>query len=261
MRPSVRPPTLLLTLLLTGALPLAAGVVGMVGMVSVVSVVSTASAASFDCAKARTKLNRMICADAALSALDSQVGVAYGARIAGASVAHYAHLRERHTEWRRQRGLYERTIDTLKDDYQRHLAWLNHPLLAIEGRYEHDDDLSVQVETDIDAPARVSVQGHVKTAGLVRHTFAWTPSGANTSGNPVLTGNDAAEARPALTVTNGSAAFAPAFIGAPPMPVQDCLITLRFGRDELWLTTSGACGALFGGHYRRRVSAAAWGSQ
>ena len=83
--------------------------------------------ASFDCAKARTKLNRMICADAELSALDSRVWDAFGTRLNGISVAQYTHVRERHLTWRRQRGWYDSTVDALKDDYQRHLAWAHPP--------------------------------------------------------------------------------------------------------------------------------------
>ena len=221
-----------------------------------------AQAASFDCTKARTKLNRMICADAELSALDSRVRDVYGARIAGASVAQYTHLRERHAAWRRQRGWYDSTIDTLKDDYQRHLAWLNHPLLALEGRYEHDDDLSVQVEIDADAPTRVSIQGSVKTAGLVRHAFAWAPPARGEPVNYVVRGDAAGEARPTVALTGRAAAFAPAFIGAPPVPVQDCRIDITFGNDELSLATIGACGAPFAGRYAKRATATtAWGTQ
>ncbi len=222
---------------------------------------STAQAASFDCNKARTKLNRMICADAALSTLDLQVSETYGTRIAGASVVRYAHLRERHSAWRRQRGLYDRTVDALTEDYQRHLAWLNHPLLALEGRYEHDEDLAVQVEVDIDAPARVSVQGHVKTSGLVRHTFAWAPPARGEADNHVVPAGSDAQARPAIALHDRSVSFAPAFISAPPAPVQDCRIEITFGDDELTLATQGACGAAFAGRYRKRVTATAWGGQ
>ena len=222
---------------------------------------STVQAASFDCNKARTKLNRMICADAALSLLDSQVWETYGTRIAGASVVRYAHLRERHSAWRRQRGLYDRTIDALKEDYQRHLAWLNHPLLALEGRYEHDEDLAVQVEVDIDAPAGVSVQGHVKTSGLVRHTFAWAPPASSEPDNHIVPAGSDAQARPALALHDRSLSFVPAFISAPPAPVQDCRIEITFGDDELTLATQGACGAAFSGRYRKRVTATAWSGQ
>ena len=234
-------------------------------VVVLLSGAGAADAASFDCARARPKLNRMICADAALSALDSQVSDAYSARIAGVSVAQYAHLRERHVAWRRQRGWYDRTIDALKDDYQRHLAWLNHPLLALEGRYEHDDDLAVQVEVDTDAPAHVSLQGSVRTSGLVRHAFAWMPPAPGEAPNHVVPAGADAQARPALALTartaTFSATFAPAFIGAPPAPVQDCRLDISFGEDELTLLTYGACGAAFSGRYRKRVAATAWGGQ
>lgn len=216
-------------------------------------------AASFDCSKARAKLNRMICADPALSALDSQVWETYGARIARASVMQYAHLRERHATWRRQRGLYERTIDTLKDEYQRHLDWLNHPLLPLEGRYEHDDDLSVQVDVDTAAPSLLALHGSVRTSGLVRYRFAWTPPAPGEALNAVLPSGGASEARPGLTVADRMVVFAPAFIGSPPSPVQDCRIEILFDADELSLITHGACGAPLGGRYRKRAYATGWG--
>lgn len=222
---------------------------------------SCVHAASFDCNKARTKLNRMICADPALSMLDSQVWDAFGTRIAGASVVRYAHLRERHNAWRRQRGLFDRTVDALKEDYQRHLAWLNHPLLALEGRYEHDEDLAVQVEVDIDAPAHVSVQGHVKTSGLVRHTFAWAPPARGEPDNHVVPAGSDAQARPAVALNHRSVSFVPTFISAPPAPVQGCRVEITFGDDELTLITQGACGAAFAGRYRKRVTTTAWVGQ
>ncbi len=243
MRHSISLCRLLLAIPLIAALPLTAG------------------AASFDCAKARTKLNRMICADPALSLLDSQVWDAFGARIAGASVVRYAHLRERHSAWRRQRGLFDRTVDALKEDYQRHLAWLNHPLLELEGRYEHDEDLAVQVEVDIDAPAHVSVQGHVRTSGMVRHTFAWVAAARGEPDNHVVSAGNAAQARAAVALHDGNVSFAPSFIGAPPAPVQGCQVEIAFGEDELTLITRGACGAAFAGSYRKRVATTAWVGQ
>ena len=227
----------------------------------------SASAASFDCAKARTKLNRMICADAELSALDSRVWDAFGARIQGISVAQYTHVRERHLTWRRQRGWYDRTIDALKDDYQRHLAWLSHPLLALEGRYETGDGNAIQIEIDTGAAQNFSVTGSVQTTGLVRHAFSWVVPVSGEPLNHIVRDADGAEARPTLALTTQghttrSVQFAPAFIGAPPGPLQDCRIELGFGTDQLTLATQGACGARLDGSYTRRISpSAAWGRQ
>ena len=224
-------------------------------------------AASFDCARARTKLNRMICADVELSALDSRVWDAFGARINGISVAQYTHVRERHFTWRRQRGWYDRTVDAIKDDYQRHLAWLTHPLLALEGRYEMDDGYAVQIEIDTDAPQKISVAGSVLTTGLVRHAFSWVPPASGEPLNHIVRDTDSAEARPTLLLTRRTsgqhaASFSPAFIGAPLGPVQDCRIDLGFGNDELTLTTQGACGARLDGTYVKRASqSATWGRQ
>lgn len=226
-----------------------------------------ASAASFDCAKARTKLNRMICADAELSALDSRVWDTFGARIQGISVAQYTHVRERHLTWRRQRGWYDRTIDALKDDYQRHLAWLTHPLLALEGRYESDDGNAVQIEIDHEAPQKVSITGSVQTTGLVRHAFSWVTPASGEPVNHIVRDADSAEARPTLALTTASNAtrsvqFAPAFLSPPSGPIQECRIELGFGADELTIKTQGACGTHFDGSYTRRIHpSAAWGKQ
>ena len=54
-----------------------------------VAATAAAHAASFDCTKARSKLNRMICADAALSALDSQVWDTFGAHLKTLSPPHF----------------------------------------------------------------------------------------------------------------------------------------------------------------------------
>ena len=47
-------------------------------------------AASFDCQRARSKLNRLICSDAVLSSLDETVWNAYGERIRSLSALQYA---------------------------------------------------------------------------------------------------------------------------------------------------------------------------
>ncbi len=224
-------------------------------------------AASVDCAKARTKLNRMICADAELLALDSRIWDTYGTRIEGISVAQYTHVRERHLTWRRQRGWYDRTIDALKDDYQRHLAWLTHPLLALEGRYETDDGNTVQIEIDTQAAQQISVAGSVQTTGLVRHAFSWVTPASGEPLNHIVRDAGSAEARPTLALTTpshatGSVQFAPAFLGTPPGPIQDCRIAVDFGTDELTINTQGSCGARFGGSYIKRVNqSATWGRQ
>ncbi len=229
-----------------------------------------AHAASFDCTRARSKLNRMICADPELSSLDSRVWDAYGARLSGASVAQYTHLRERHLAWRRQRGWYDSTIDALKDDYQRHLAWLTHPLLPLEGSYALDDERVVQVELDTDAPASVSLHGTVRTTNLVRHVFSWVVPLPTEAPNHIVRSDSAGEAigeavgeaRPAVALANRRASLQPSFIGAPPGPAQGCRISITFGDDELFLDTGGQCGARLDGRYVKRAApSAAWGRQ
>lgn len=204
--------------------------------------------ASFDCNKARTKLNRMICADAELSALDSRVWDTYGARIATLSVAQYAHVRERHAGWRRQRGLFDTTVDALKDDYQRHLAWLNHPLLTLEGRYEFGSH-AVAIDVDPAAPERVFISGSVQGGGLTRFGFSWVTPRPGDPANLRTQSAEAGELRPAVALAQGRLSLMPAIVGAPPVPLEACRIDIATGNDELMLSTTGQCGAPLAGRY------------
>ena len=138
-----------------------------------------AEAASFDCARARTKLNRVICSDEALSQLDSTVWTAYGERIKTLTPAQFAHVRERHFLWRRTRGLYETTIEALTHEYRSHLAWLSHPLLAHEGRYERlgwgAAPAMVEAEVDVSAADLLALRGQLSSPLAWR----WVAAGAS----------------------------------------------------------------------------------
>ena len=194
-----------------------------------------AHAASFDCTRARTKLNRVICSDEALSQFDSTVWTAYGERIKTLTPAQFAHVRERHFLWRRTRGLYETTIEALTHEYRSHLAWLGHPLLAHEGRYERLGWVSapamVEVEVDVSATDLLALRGQLSSP-LARR---WVAAGAS-----------------ARTRVNAhKAQVHPEFIGAPAAEEATCDLRLTFKVDILTIEADGQCGADFGGDYRK----------
>ena len=223
--------------------------------------VTLAHTASFDCAKARSKLNRMICADAELSALDSRVWDTFGVHLKTLPPAVLAHVREQHLIWRRQRGWFDDTVSAISEDYRRHLAWLTHPLLSLEGRFESDAGHTVRVEVDTSAPDRLAVQGEgqgdARGITAARSAFAWVTPAEGEIENHIVRDAEAAAARPPLLVREGIARLTPTFLGAPPGPVQQCHIALRFETDTLTLESEGACGAALAGVYRRPSPAAA----
>ncbi|MBL8385818.1 MAG: hypothetical protein JNM90_22230 [Burkholderiales bacterium] len=190
-------------------------------------------AASFDCARARSKLNRTICSDAELARVDRIVWDTYGERLRTLAPLATLHVRERHLLWRRARGLYEMTVEALLHDYRSHLDWLNHPLLGAEGRYRRygpvDSGARLEVELDlreagaaglrglVTLPAPVAWQAHVRGAAAADQALRLAPLSPGT--------------------------------GAPLAP--DCGFEIRFTGDAAHLEASGACGAAFGGRYVR----------
>lgn len=202
----------------------------------------------------------MICADAELSALDSRVWDTFGAHLKNLSPAVLAHVRERHLIWRRQRGWFDDTVSAISEDYRRHLAWLTHPLLSFEGRFESDAGHTVQVEVDTSASDRLGVQGEgqgdARGITAARSAFAWVAPAGGEIENHIVRDTEAAAVRPPLPVREGIARLTPTFLGAPPGPVQQCRIALHFAADTLTLESEGACGAALAGAYRRPVPAA-----
>ncbi len=85
--------------------------------------VTTAHAASFDCKKASTAVEKLICADAQLSKLDEELAAAYRDAMGNAGQAEKAALREDQAAWLKSRnackdrlcieGAYRTTIATL----------------------------------------------------------------------------------------------------------------------------------------------------
>jgi len=80
-----------------------------------------ASAASFDCQKAATSVEKMICGDSELSGLDSAMATTY--KKALASSAQKAPLIEQQRAWLKQRNLCQ-AADCLRDSYTKRLSEL-----------------------------------------------------------------------------------------------------------------------------------------
>lgn len=193
-----------------------------------------AMAASFDCTRARSKLNRVICSNAGLSRLDEQVWNTYGERVRGLSATQLADVRARHLRWRRERGLYETTVEGLAHDYRSHLDWLNHALFAREGRYRRGgpdgSGASLDIEADLRDPGAAGLRGLLRVPTPV----AWraTARAAPDAGAPVLR-------------------LVPLRPDADAPMAADCAFTLRFEGDAVQLDAQGLCGADFGGLYER----------
>lgn len=99
------------------------GVVG-IGILFISLVGNTACAASFDCAKATTSIEKMICADGPLSKLDTQLGEVYTSALGRASDP--AALRQEQRAWLKERNRCKDTA-CLIDQYQRRLDELQPP--------------------------------------------------------------------------------------------------------------------------------------
>ena len=193
-----------------------------------------AMAASFDCNRARSKLNRVICSDTALSRLDETVWNTYGERIRGLTSLQYAHVRERHLLWRRSRGLYETTVEALTHEYTSHLAWLTHPLLRLEGRYERSalgsSAASLEIELDVRAPTALEARGLATTPTAV----AWQASARHQA--HVDASSALAEHHHGIRLR-----MRPRLFGNIPSVTESCEFDIVFRADEAMLTSSGEC--------------------
>ncbi len=205
---------------------------------------TAADAASFDCQRARSKLNRLICSDQALSRLDETVWNAYGERIRSLSALQYAHVRNRHLEWRRSRGLYETTVEALTHEYASHLEWLRHPLLWIEGRYERSslgsDAAQLEVEVDVRSPAAAGLRG--TTTAPQRLTW---------QARLVYPATNAAIATPVGPGRGVSIRVRPQLPGNAMQTAEPCEFELAFSGDEVRLSSDAGCSPTFNGSYTR----------
>jgi hypothetical protein len=201
------------------------------------------------CAKARSKLTRVICADADLSRLEQQVWDAYRARIKIVSPAQYAQVRDRHIAWRC------------------HLACLTYPRLSLEGHYSRADgvDLVVAVMAEPMPDSEAKTGGTMDTqppAALVAMGQAgalhWLPARADLLANAIEPDEHAAATRQRRAFANGGVAMPPNFIGGPQGAIQDCGPSLRWNEVAVVLATQVACGADLAGWYAQHAPDSPW---
>lgn len=205
-----------------------------------------ANAASFDCQRARSKLNRLICSDTALSRLDESVWNAYGERIRGLSALQYAHVRERHLLWRRSRGLYESTVEALTHEYSSHLAWLKHPLLGIEGRYERSGLGSTTAHLDVEVDVRSPRAADLRGMSTAPRTIAWQA--------PVVHDPGSAPSHTVVRPDNSIFLRLQPQLPGGAVPISEpCEFELTFTGDEVRLASNGECNASFAGSYTRTL--------
>ena len=206
--------------------------------------IQQAAAASFDCGRARSKLNRVICSDPALSQLDQTVWIAYGERIRSLTALQYVHVRERHLLWRRSRGLYESTVEALTHEYTSHLAWLTHPLLLLEGRYQRSglgsSAAHIEVEVDVRSPQALEVRGMATMPMAV----AWQASVRHDPEPGWLPAQPARDYGMRLRIL-------PQLLGIGAPLSGSCEFDIAFVEDQAVLTGKGECGAYFDGSYAR----------
>jgi len=102
---------------------------------------ASAWGASFDCARATLPVERAVCADAALSALDDRLGAAYRRNM---DAPWAAMIREAQRPWLTERNNFARQPEILRRMYQRQVAMLE-AAAAVEGHDSHRGRTAAQV--------------------------------------------------------------------------------------------------------------------
>ena len=95
------------------------------GMVTLLLAANTSCAASFDCSKAGTKVEKMICADPELSKLDGELGKAYSAALKKNSDP--STLKQQQRDWLKERDKCD-SADCLRTVYQQRIAKIQSPV-------------------------------------------------------------------------------------------------------------------------------------
>jgi uncharacterized protein YecT (DUF1311 family) len=218
---------------------LAAALLGLMVLVFTSSLgASPAAAASFDCAKARTKVEKLICADPQLSRQDSEVAAAYGEALKtwDGKIAAYVKMTQR--GWVGSRtllppgqdmgGVYcnddDSRLSCLRDIHAERIAVLKSPGFRLSGIYVRGQDvLAVKVAS----------------AGL---------SAGFALADPNATGGATDEAKP-VRVAPGQTAVTFPLAGAGP---DACRLDAVFTADAVVLSQKGPCsGAKLGGRWTR----------
>ncbi|MBL8381128.1 MAG: hypothetical protein JNM79_24885 [Burkholderiales bacterium] len=213
-------------------------IVGLALGLVIANVPASAQWAPLDCERARLRLNRILCSDPQLTQLDRRVHDAFAERMGNATPAQQAHLRERQRAWRRARGLFDTGVEALTHEYRIQLAWLLHPLLAIEGRYERESGgASLEVEVHVGVADGIALRGLASGPP----PLAWLAAPPDEPGAP----------RRTVRVSGNRAQVAPELLGSTAPRTHDCVITLEFSLDTAHIATRGVCGGEFSGVYRK----------
>jgi uncharacterized protein YecT (DUF1311 family) len=208
---------------------LAAALLGLMMTLALVSplAASPAAAASFDCAKARTKVEKLICADPQLSRQDSELAAAYGEaqKAWDGKIAAYVKMTQR--GWVGSRtllppgqdmgGVYcnddDSRLSCLRDIHAERIAVLKSPGFRLSGIYVRGQDfLAVKIAS----------------AGL---RFGYYLTGVNA----IDGGTD--EAKP-VRVAPGQTAVTFPLVGTGP---DACRVDAAFTADAVVLTQKGPC--------------------
>jgi uncharacterized protein len=86
--------------------------------------ISPAMAASFDCARASTAQEKLICQNPQLSALDEALAAAYRKKMSGLTGPDAAQLKQSQREWLKQLHNHGIQVGQLQADYQQRIAAL-----------------------------------------------------------------------------------------------------------------------------------------
>lgn len=166
-------------------------------MIGIMTVTHIAQAASFDCHKAQTPTEKMICADKALSELDSQMAMAYQKALAYAG--HPAKIKQEQITWLTHTRAACQSVDCLKKTYQQrisallqtpHVVWKNYTDPKLRFHMLYPSERSIRQQEDgfvlyvLGAPAKadpllhfVIGQGNFEQGIKATHIFEKDPQG------------------------------------------------------------------------------------
>jgi uncharacterized protein YecT (DUF1311 family) len=183
-----------------------------------------ATAASFDCTKARNATEKAICADPGLSRQDEALAALYQRQLEMPGTGQWAaFLRRDQRDWivvrnRECRG----DAQCLKQDYQRRITYLGHPLLPWTGRYVEGRCPKDGSFLDV-TPAQ---------DGTLDIQLYICP---NPRGNMLLQGKDVLDAQRRMVVPHGGR----------------CTRTLQFATDRITVADAPECPSSLTGTYMR----------
>jgi uncharacterized protein YecT (DUF1311 family) len=203
-----------------------------------IAAATPAAAASFDCAKARTKVEKLICKDPQLSRQDEDLAKAYGEalKLWDGQIAAYVKMNQR--GW-----VGSRALET--------------PGMSGGGLLCEDDANSLPCLRTIHAD-RIAVLrspgfrlSGIYTRGPDMISFKAMPTGLNLGymlGDPTATQGFSDDTRPVKIATGQTLASFP-LTGTGP---DACVLDVAFSVDQLVLTQKGPCGgAKLGGWWKR----------